>query len=136
MYVAKNSVLVVDDDESLTSSSPQQRHSAYNKPSSVNSATWVPTPSGSIMVVMTSDRDIFFYSDYQHNDKAATVNGKQQCLLYSLSLKSNGGNAIREDDGATCSASVMCVDDSCQVRNQSKDTLFLLSLVVTVAAEV
>ena len=118
VYVSKNAVSLVEAEAVVGREDVYRpRASGYgNKASSVDAVTWVPTPAGSVMVVMAGGRDIFFYRDCVGDANGGP--GAAQ-LLFSYTLRSNaaGGNAtLRDIDGATCAAAVMSADDTCQVR--------------------
>ena len=118
VYVSKNAVSLVEAEAVVGREDVYRpRASGYgNKARSVDAVTWVPTPAGSVMVVMAGGRDIFFYRDCVGDANGGP--GAAQ-LLFSYTLRSNaaGGNAtLRDIDGATCAAAVMSADDTCQVR--------------------
>ena len=90
--------------------------SGYDRASAVTAVRWVPTPGGWVMVVMTGDRDVFFYGDVESREQAAN-GAAQQPLLFSHTLSAGLAKdaSVREADGATCAASVVCADGSCQI---------------------
>lgn len=125
MYVSKNAVALVED-AGGDASSFRPRASGYgSKASTVDAATWVPTPAGSVIVVMTGGRDISFYrdciNDASADEEHGAATGTAQ-MLFSYTLKSNAasanGTTLRVMDGATCAAAVMSADDSCLVRQK------------------
>ena len=119
VYASKNAVSLVEAEAVVGGDDVfRPRASGYgNKACSVDAVTWVPTPAGSVMVVMAGGRDIFFY-----RDGAGDANGGAAQLVFSYTLRSNaaGNNAtLRDIDGATCAAAVMSADDTCQVSETS-----------------